>query len=570
MVRVQPPQDPHGVPAKVREVSRLEPRLPRHALAALAILGQRPHRAAGETCRRRHAQHRELPPLLRPFVKVVPGRQPVLALRLEQVHHQVAKVLRCAHDDGPGIEAPARLARARLDCHDVVPLERPRSPGDRLDPVRLDVQLDVLAQFLHLDAVPLQQLDQPRHVCWDEVRERTADLDQHLVPIPDRELVVLGLPGGDAPSFEPLLHEPKGRDLLRRRRGPGSDRHQVVLGRVGTGLARARAGRAHLLRDRLPVLRSVTQDRRAEGQRSPHALLVRRVRVRLGQDPDPVAQPDVRRAEPRLIRERSPVLVVSVEVAIKEGVHPSFCLERRGDPREHGVADILAQPGVAGGDLRPRVRHQVAVQRTVRGVRVNDDGRIPRVDQPHQRPRLGRFELDEISVQVQPHGVGALAHPLLGPDLPGAVALVHPLVPVRVVDRHEDHDQVVQQRVIVHQRQLARQHQQGFFPAHLPGVDVAEQQDDHLAVILRVLRRLLGRLDRRIRDHQRRDGPPLGGLADLESMRQIRTLRDPVHQRDDFGVTGCRPEPAPLRHRLQIVRDALLRSSRARADCEHT
>ena len=87
---------------------------------------------------------------------------------------------------------------------------------------------------------------------------------------------------------------------------------------------------------------------------------------------------------------------------------------------------------------------------------------------------------------------------------------------------------------------------------------------------LTVLRRLLGRLDRRIRDHQRRDGPPLGGLADLEPMRQIGTLRDPVHQRDDFGVSGRRLKPAPLRHRLQIVRDPLLRSRRARADCEHT
>ena len=62
-----------------------------------------------------------------------------------------------------------------VSCGQVVPLEPPRRFLDTVDLVNLEVQLDVLAQLLQVQAVPLQVRDRLAARAGDQVGERTSD-----------------------------------------------------------------------------------------------------------------------------------------------------------------------------------------------------------------------------------------------------------------------------------------------------------------------------------------------------------------------------------------------------------
>ena len=83
--------------------------------------------------------------------------------------------------------------------------------------------------------------------------------------------------------------------------------------------------------------------------------------------------------------------------------------------------------------------------RAVGGVGVDEEVRVPLVEELDQAAGLGCLELDEVAVEVEAAGVGPLAHSLFGADLAGPVGLRDPLVAVGVVDRRHGQDHVLQQ-----------------------------------------------------------------------------------------------------------------------------
>ena len=130
---------------------------------------------------------------------------------------------------------------------------------------------------------------------------------------------------------------------------------------------------------------------------------------------------------------------------------------------------------------RAVVGQRVAVKRAVGRVAVDDDRRVPLVEQLHQRPHLGAFQLDEIAVEVEAGRIGAdadavrravLLRPMLGIDL---------LVAVRVEIRAENDDEVLEQRLRRAEGDVPGEHLQRFLAVDLAGVDVGLGVDDELA-----------------------------------------------------------------------------------------
>lgn len=110
--------------------------------------------------------------------------------------------------------------------------------GDLVDPVHLHIQLDLLAQFLDLDAVALQVLHHPGERLRHQVGDRPANREGRLTAAQVEDLVLLRLVGPDAALALLLLNEaekgdgPAERDrllleddpILFRRRPAGLDR----------------------------------------------------------------------------------------------------------------------------------------------------------------------------------------------------------------------------------------------------------------------------------------------------------------------------------------------------------
>ena len=59
------------------------------------------------------------------------------------------------------------------------------------------------------------------------------------------------------------------------------------------------------------------------------------------------------------------------------------------------------------------------MMRAVGRVGVDEEVRVPRVEKLNQGAGLGRFELDEVSVQVEAAGIGRWPMPSSGPTWPG-------------------------------------------------------------------------------------------------------------------------------------------------------
>ena len=69
----------------------------------------------------------------------------------------------------------ASRARAHAQLDQVVPFEPTRGFLERVDLVNLEIELDVLAQLLHVDPVPLQVRDRVAARGGDQVGERPGD-----------------------------------------------------------------------------------------------------------------------------------------------------------------------------------------------------------------------------------------------------------------------------------------------------------------------------------------------------------------------------------------------------------
>jgi len=112
-------------------------------------------------------------------------------------------------------------------------------------------------------------------------------------------------------------------------------------------------------------------------------------------------------------------------------------------------------------------------------VQVDEQVRIDLVEQPEQRPRLGRVGLDEVAVQVEAHAVRP-SPDRVGAVLAAAVADLDRLVAVDVVDWHEPDAAARQQRLVLAERDLAQQLLDRLFALDLAGVDVADHHDAEL------------------------------------------------------------------------------------------
>ena len=123
----------------------------------------------------------------------------------------------------------------------------------------------------------------------------------------------------------------------------------------------------------------------------------------------------------------------------------------------------------------------IRVSGTVRCVQVDSDVRVVRRHHRNERTSLWGIELHMIPVEVEALSVGTLPHATKRTVLPRAIAQVHPLVSISVVDRSDEQNQVLSPRRIVSSGEIPEEHQQGFFPTDLARVDVALEINPSLA-----------------------------------------------------------------------------------------
>ena len=290
----------------------------------------------------------------------------------------------------------------------------------------------------------------------------------------------------------------------------------------------------------------------------PHAALEREVAVDLGQHGRPPPKADVVRQEARLGAEAVPAGAVAHGLAPdarQVAVMP--CEEAaRGERVGDGGQEALAQEGVGGARRgrveRRRVRDVVGVRRAVRRVEVEHEVGVVGAHEPDERAALGRVELHEVAVEVEPLRVRPLPHPLDGPVLVGPVTRVDPLVAVGVVDGRDEEREVVGPAGVLALRECAEERERGFFARHLARVDVRHDEHARLPGAPHGLRRRPRRAD----DGQRQR-PPLGRLPERGQVDALRRRPDRIHERPHVGVRRGLTEARALGARLERVERGL-------------
>ena len=186
--------------------------------------------------------------------------------------------------------------------------------------------------------------------------------------------------------------------------------------------------------------------------------------------------------------------------------------------------------------------------RAVGRVQVDDHVRVVVGIGPHQRPRLRRFQLHVVAVQVEVLRVAPRPHAADRTELVRPVVEGHPLVAVGVVDGSDEQDQRRAPLLVRAGHEVTQQHQQRFLAAHLAAVDVRLQPDANP----------IGRHNRR--------GPGVGNVAyddkrqrsvlqrrseagGANAVRQRRGALDELH---DLVVGGRFPVAGPFRAGQQI------------------
>ena len=171
----------------------------------------------------------------------------------------------------------------------------------------------------------------------------------------------------------------------------------------------------------------------------------------------------------------------------------------------------------------------------VGGVQVHKDVRVPSEQQVRGAPRLGRFHLHVVAVEVQPLTIGPSAHER-GPVLSRPVGVTgrECLVPVHVIDGHDQEDEAVEQRRERAEGEIAQQHLRGFLALHFAGVDVGLEIDHRLPGG----RRFRGPTHHRPGRDGVRHRPPL--RADGEGVERDRRAEaaERVQKADHVGVAG--------------------------------
>ena len=190
------------------------------------------------------------------------------------------------------------------------------------------------------------------------------------------------------------------------------------------------------------------------------------------------------------------------------------------------------QGGIAGGTAIAFVSDGVAVVGTVGGVTVDDDGRVPLVEEADQGADLGALQLDEVAVEVESLGIGPDAHAVDGAVLLRTMGFVQAFIAVGVEDGGEDEDEVFQQRSILGRGQIAGQHEERFLAIHLAGMNVSLGIDDELAGAMGFLRGG----HRRIGKNEQRQSTAFLAGPQLSETHHRRFLRQLLAEGGDVGV----------------------------------
>ena len=267
------------------------------------------------------------------------------------------------------------------------------------------------------------------------------------------------------------------------------------VGRFGRQAAggRARVGFGDQLQEFVGVGVTIIEGGEEEGVIARHARFEIGVDVVLVQDAQTVAQADIVRDVARLRIEGLPAFLGRphvAESAVAEGQRLVFVLHDLLDLGHHLGTLELDEPLVAVGIDRPGIGDGLLVIRAVRGVAVDEQERIPAVEDVLDEPRhLIAFELDRVAVEVEVLAVGPDAHALFRTGLLAAVVGIDLFVAVGVEDGRDEEDEPVEVGRFGLQEDVADHHQGRFFALDFAGVDVGLDIND------RFLRRV--RPDRR-------------------------------------------------------------------------
>src|SRR5262249_24430674 len=162
--------------------------------------------------------------------------------------------------------------------------------------------------------------------------------------------------------------------------------------------------------------------------RAEHAVLERGIGVRLGQNGEAVAQADGGDAITRGGRDRLPLRAGGREGAVEVRGESGLLLPPAGHRGQTGIRDPGDQAAGAGRAPRAVVGDGVAVVRAVCRVAVDEESRVPFVEEVDQGTDFRTFQLHEIAIEVEALGVGANTDALDGATLRGAVGLGDALV----------------------------------------------------------------------------------------------------------------------------------------------
>ncbi len=210
---------------------------------------------------------------------------------------------------------------------------------------------------------------------------------------------------------------------------------------------------------------------------------------------------------------------VALEISIPEAVQVLRALHRslhRGQQPIAHVVDRLAPAALHR--VRHVVGHREAVDRTVGGVAVDGEVRIPWLTHARlQQAHLHAFLAQVVAVQVDAGGVAARAHQgwadLAGEmgDVQRAVGGADAVVAVGVEQRRHHQRHAREQVAVVAVQQIAHEHQHAFLALDLASVDAGDHQHHRQPRRLRLFRREVPVL----RQHQQRQHAAFGRLAKI-------------------------------------------------------
>ncbi|MCU0244187.1 MAG: hypothetical protein MUE80_05505 [Acidobacteria bacterium] len=258
--------------------------------------------------------------------------------------------------------------------------------------------------------------------------------------------------------------------------------------------------------------------------------------VVLVEDGQAVAQADVVGHVARLVAEGPPALLDVPEVhgiAVGDRQSPVGLLQPRVDGREHRVAGVLEDEGIAVGAEAPGIGHRLLVHGAVGRVAVDEEERVPAPqDVADEAAHLGALELHAVAVEVEVLAVVTDARALLGAVLAHAVAGVHLVVAVGVEDGGDEQDDLVEVGPFGVEEDVPGQHERGLLALDLSGVDIGLDVDDDAVVVAeeeRIVRQ-------RVADDQERDGPAFGRDGQGLDPDERRELLEVADEGQDVGV----------------------------------